>query len=169
MVPTGTNNQHLALMEELAEAVFRVDENLIIRYTNQAGATMMRFDSAQNSLHHNQTTNEQDFIGKPFPWLTNELLDMFQENKPSMQTMLPLDHPQGNHYKARALPLQDARGKCTKLAIIAEDITQLLKNKEALLRSENRMRDFLEGSHEKIAIHEMIYDDNGQLQRTGTQ
>ncbi len=154
-------NQQLTLMEELAEAVFRVDENLIIRYTNQAGAAMLRLDAAQNSLHHNQAINEQDFTGKPFPWLTNELQDMFLENKPSMQTMLPMDHQQGNHYKIRVSPLQDASGKCTELAIIAEDISQLLKSKEALLRSENRMRDFLEGSHDGIAIHEMIYDDKG--------
>lgn len=61
-----------------------------------------------------------------------------------------------------ASPIKDADGKVTGCVVAIQDTTDYMKKEEALLESESKLSSLYSSMTEGVALHELIYDNDGK-------
>lgn len=155
---TNEKNLYLTVMESLKEPVFWLDPDLVVRYANYPASRLLK-----ESALPGQSKYGKDVAGIIFPWLESEIKDLCSSDQSSLETTLVLPGDKGEEkiLSIRASQMLDVSGKFTGITVIAEDVTEQHRNQQILLESENRLRAFFESSNEGIAIHEMVYAEDG--------
>ncbi len=66
------------------------------------------------------------------------------------------------YYQTSLSPIRNARGETTGLVGVGRDLTLFKRAQEALFQSEARYRSLFDNMTEGFALHELIFDENGE-------